>query len=516
VQSRDITRLMDSAPGRARGEINREWARVLDLAAGADAGETVFAKNELAEMLPRQTPLSLSLMSSLWRSGGSVDLACRLLGVRYRVEDAQPDLLVTVFGSLYIDKRQEKARSPGLGALAARRLMKRDGKIEARFRDEFLPAFDKEMALLEAMNFDRLPNADLQALIARVHEDYVHGTNVEVNVINIAADFYVRQAKEKLVALGLDPAHYLTPEHQTALTHAVTRAKASPANQRHAVLVQELGHRAPYDYELAQPRYAEASGSIDALMSLPIVSQRHGQDVEQELSRHTDDKALLRLVGIARRYESLKEDAKHQSLRQLAVLRHAVLALDRRFALDGLVFYLDFAELGTLSPERRYSLTQSARERRMRLDMFGDLVPLESSLTIARLEDAAAGVTTTTSTQEMAGTRVSGSGAVEGRACVCFGRDAKDDTIPGFQQGDIVVGSMVPPGWIPYFRQASGFVAEVGGWLSHTAIVARECDVTLIVGATGIRSIETGMRLRLHADGAIEIIDPQVSALAAE
>jgi phosphohistidine swiveling domain-containing protein len=152
----------------------------------------------------------------------------------------------------------------------------------------------------------------------------------------------------------------------------------------------------------------------------------------------------------------------------------------------------------------------------MRLDIFGDLVPLESSLTIARLEDAAAGVATAASTQDMAGTRVSGSGTVEGRACVCFGRDAKDDTIPGFQQGDIVVSSMVPPGWVPYFRQAGGFVAEVGGWLSHTAIVARECDVSLIVGATGIRSIETGMRLRLHADGAIEIIDPQVSAVAAE
>jgi rhodanese-related sulfurtransferase/membrane protein insertase Oxa1/YidC/SpoIIIJ/phosphohistidine swiveling domain-containing protein len=516
VQSRDITRLMDSAPGQARGEINREWSRVLDLASGAEAVEMVFAKNELSEMLPRPTPLSLSLMSSLWQSGGSVDLACRSLGLRYRVEEAQPDLLVTVFGSLYIDKRQEKRRSPGLGALAARRLTKREAKIEAHFRDEFLPTFQKEMALLEAVNFDRLADADLQALIARVREDFVHGTNVEVNVINIAADVYVRQAKEKLVALGLDPAHYLTPEHQTALTHAVARAKAAPANQRHAVLVEELGHRAPYDYELAQPRYSEASGSIDALMSLPIASHRHREDVEQELSRHTDDKALRRLVGVARRYESLKEDAKHHSLRQLAVLRHAVLALDRRFALEGLAFYLDFAELHALSPESRNSLVQLAGERRMRLDIFGDLVPLESSLTIARLEDAAAGVATVASTQDMAGTRVSGSGMVEGRACVCFGRDAKDDTIPGFQQGDIVVSSMVPPGWVPYFRQAGGFVAEVGGWLSHTAIVARECDVSLIVGATGIRSIETGMRLRLHADGAIEIIDPQVSAVAAE
>ena len=49
--------------------------------------------------------------------------------------------------------------------------------------------------------------------------------------------------------------------------------------------------------------------------------------------------------------------------------------------------------------------------------------------------------------------------------------------IPGFMDGDIVVSRMVPPAWIPYFQRAGGFVREVGGWLSHTAIVAREFNV---------------------------------------
>ena len=61
-------------------------------------------------------------------------------------------------------------------------------------------------------------------------------------------------------------------------------------------------------------------------------------------------------------------------------------------------------------------------------------------------------------------------------------------TIPGFRDGDIVVSRMVPPGWIPYFQRAGGFVCEVGGWLSHTAIVAREFNVPLIVQAKGVRS----------------------------
>ena len=49
--------------------------------------------------------------------------------------------------------------------------------------------------------------------------------------------------------------------------------------------------------------------------------------------------------------------------------------------------------------------------------------------------------------------------------------------IPGFMDGDIVISRTVPAGLVPYFQRAGGFVCEVGGWLSHTAIVAREFNV---------------------------------------
>lgn len=75
---------------------------------------------------------------------------------------------------------------------------------------------------------------------------------------------------------------------------------------------------------------------------------------------------------------------------------------------------------------------------------------------------------------------------------------------------------MVPPTWIPYFGRAGGFVCEIGGWLSHTAIVARERQVPLIVSAQGIDGIADGMRLRLHANGLVEIIAPAAIAVAAE
>jgi phosphoenolpyruvate-protein kinase (PTS system EI component) len=75
---------------------------------------------------------------------------------------------------------------------------------------------------------------------------------------------------------------------------------------------------------------------------------------------------------------------------------------------------------------------------------------------------------------------------------------------------------MVPPAWTVYFKRASGFVCEVGGWLSHVAIVAREFDTPLIVNATGIASIRDGMLLRLHPNGTIEIVERATTVAAAE
>src|SRR5262249_50129532 len=99
VQSRDVTRMMAGEPDRVL--VQAELARALDAARGAAADETVFARNELSEMLPRPTPLSLSLMRALWASGGSVDRAARQLGFSYAVTEDSP-LLTTILGRLYI------------------------------------------------------------------------------------------------------------------------------------------------------------------------------------------------------------------------------------------------------------------------------------------------------------------------------------------------------------------------------------------------------------------------------
>ena len=91
VQSRDITRPVAGDADMAA--MQNDLARAIDIAKGASPDEVVFGKNELSEMLPRPTPLSLSLMEALWAAGGSVDLAARELGLTYRVEDGSTYLV---------------------------------------------------------------------------------------------------------------------------------------------------------------------------------------------------------------------------------------------------------------------------------------------------------------------------------------------------------------------------------------------------------------------------------------
>jgi phosphoenolpyruvate synthase/pyruvate phosphate dikinase len=90
--------------------------------------------------------------------------------------------------------------------------------------------------------------------------------------------------------------------------------------------------------------------------------------------------------------------------------------------------------------------------------------------------------------------------------------------ISGLENGDIIVAPMIHPAWLPYFDRAAGLVCEIGGWLSHTAIVAREYNMTMIAGTRGLNDIADGSLLRLYPDGTVEVLPEAklMGAVAAE
>ena len=107
------------------------------------------------------------------------------------------------------------------------------------------------------------------------------------------------------------------------------------------------------------------------------------------------------------------------------------------------------------------------------------------------------------SDRDLRGTRLAGEGDVVGRAQILY--DPSD--IGRLEPGDIVVARFTDPSWYPAFSMARGVVTEVGGWLSHAAIVARECNVTAIVGVGGAtEALQSGQMVRLCQDGSVEVL----------
>ena len=93
-------------------------------------------------------------------------------------------------------------------------------------------------------------------------------------------------------------------------------------------------------------------------------------------------------------------------------------------------------------------------------------------------------------------------GVVEGTARVILTVDGMGD----LQPGEILVVHTTDVGWTPLFLIAAGVVTELGGPLSHAAVVAREFGVPSVVNVSGATlAIKTGDRVRVDGDrGVVE------------
>jgi pyruvate,water dikinase len=102
----------------------------------------------------------------------------------------------------------------------------------------------------------------------------------------------------------------------------------------------------------------------------------------------------------------------------------------------------------------------------------------------------------------LAGLAVS-AGVVEGRA-----RVLSDMADAELEAGDILVTAFTDPSWTPVFVSIKGLVTEVGGLMTHGAVIAREYGLPAVVGVeNATRLIKEGQRIRVHGtDGYVEIL----------
>jgi phosphoenolpyruvate synthase/pyruvate phosphate dikinase len=104
----------------------------------------------------------------------------------------------------------------------------------------------------------------------------------------------------------------------------------------------------------------------------------------------------------------------------------------------------------------------------------------------------------------LAGSPVS-AGVVEGRARIV--RDLERTRI---DQGDVLVTGFIDPSWPPLLVTAAAVVMEIGGSMTHGAVIAREYGLPAVAGVANATSrIRDGQQIRVNgSEGYVELLSP--------
>lgn len=211
-------------------------------------------------------------------------------------------------------------------------------------------------------------------------------------------------------------------------------------------------------------------------------------------------------IDRVRTFIGYREYPKYGFIRRYFVYKRALLEEADRLVDAGVlrdredIFFLAFAELHevTRSGHADHALIAARKDAFRAYEALTPPRVLTSegeALTGAyRREDVPAGA--------LVGLAVS-SGTVEGRARVVL--DVADADLG---PDDILVTAFTDPSWSPLFVAIKGLVTEVGGLMTHGAVIAREYGLPAVVGVEGAtRLIPDGARIRVHGtDGYVELL----------
>ncbi|MEC1473101.1 phosphoenolpyruvate synthase [Bacillus haynesii] len=217
-------------------------------------------------------------------------------------------------------------------------------------------------------------------------------------------------------------------------------------------------------------------------------------------------KETKRMIGLIRNFIGYREYPKYGIVSRYFVYKQALLKEAEQLVQAGVIhekediYYLTFEELH-----------EAARTKKIDdqiISIRKDEYKLYEKLTPPRVITSDGEIITGEYKREnlpanaIAGLPVS-SGVIEGRARVILNMENAN-----LEDGDILVTSFTDPGWTPLFVSIKGLVTEVGGLMTHGAVIAREYGLPAVVGvenATGL--IKDGQQIRVHGtEGYIEIL----------
>lgn len=217
-------------------------------------------------------------------------------------------------------------------------------------------------------------------------------------------------------------------------------------------------------------------------------------------------KKTKKMISVLRNFLGYREYPKYAFIQRYFIYKQAMLREAAMLVQQGIlrgkedIYYLSFEELREVVRTKKLDYSILAK-RKEDYRLYEKLTPPR---VITSEGEVVSGEyhTDNIPAGALPGIAVS-SGSIEGRARVVL--RMADANI---EEGDILVTAFTDPSWTPLFVSIKGLVTEVGGLMTHGAVIAREYGLPAVVGVeNATKLIKDGQRIRVNGrDGYVEIL----------
>lgn len=295
----------------------------------------------------------------------------------------------------------------------------------------------------------------------------------------------------------------------------------SPGRTRDSLtrFLEDYGYRGVREAEIGAPRWAEDPTLMFAALRSHLDSEIDLEERERALRRIREEAerkleqnvlfplrpAVRKLLDVVRRFTRMREHLRSHVVEVLGMLRKVALETSRRIearepeAGHEAAFFLTLAEVRQVLYDENERVAIRVQRRRLEHERNRALPEPPTTFVGFPPDDVAV----TARARQLTGLAAS-RGVAEGKV-----RILKDPAqAADFEPGEILVVAAADTGWAPLFLAASGVVTELGGPLSHAAIILREYAVPAVVNVTSAtRSLRTGDLVRVDGDaGTVEVL----------
>jgi rifampicin phosphotransferase len=291
--------------------------------------------------------------------------------------------------------------------------------------------------------------------------------------------------------------------------------------------LNKYGMRCPGEIDITRTRWSEKPTTIIPMILSNIKNQepnashrkfeqgrlealKKEQELLDRLMQLPDGEQLAtetkRMIDLIRNFMGYREYPKYGMVNRYFVYKQALMKEAEQLVQKGTIhekediYYLTFEELHEVVRTKKldYQIISSRKEE---YKLYEKLTPprvitSDGEIIVGKYKRE------NLPADAIIGLAVS-SGVLEGRARVILNIEEAN-----LEDGDILVTTFTDPSWTPLFVSIKGLVTEVGGLMTHGAVIAREYGLPAVVGVeNATKLIKDGQRIRVHGtEGYIEIL----------